>query len=242
MKLIPALVSVFGYDAVSKRKSHQTLIRHLSQVLDCHAIDRVIDVGANAGQFCDRLRKAHYRGRIEAFEPIPAQVDALKRKFANDPQFRVHACALGEADGEMSLNVFEGDDFSSFLSLRQEGRKYFPERTQPKTTIRVPVRRLDRIDGICNPADRVLLKMDTQGFDLNVFQGATDVLPNVCALLIECSVIPLYEKMPDFLETLKVFQQAGFLPSGFFPVSRDKTNMTIIEFDCVLIRQNAMAS
>lgn len=237
MKIIPALASLVGYDAISKRKNHQVLSRHLPHVLKQQNIHTVIDVGANAGQFSSNLRAGGFSGTIVAFEPIPAMAKVLQQRFAADRLFRVHNCGLGEEEGEMNLNVFEGNDFSSFLSTNEQSKKFFQKHTELKEVIKVPVHRLDQIGGIDNKADNLLLKLDTQGFDLKVFAGATALLPQIKAVLIECSVIPLYEGMPDFLASLQAFRSAGFLPSGFFPVSRDKTSMAIIEFDCVLVRE-----
>ncbi|MEF8712009.1 MAG: FkbM family methyltransferase [Accumulibacter sp.] len=236
MKLVPALAGLFGYDAISRRKNHLQLDRHLLHVLDKHAIDTVIDVGANAGQFSLRLRAAGFAGRIEAFEPIPAMARALAEQFAADRLFTAHSCGLAEQDGAMELNILAGSDFSSFLKTNEKSEQYFPHRTGLKEIIEVPVRRLDGIEGIAAPDNRLLLKLDTQGFDLKVFSGATALLPQIRAVLIECSVIPLYEGTPGFIESLSVFEEAGFLPSGFFPVSRDKTTLAIIEFDCMLVR------
>lgn len=239
MKLVPALAGWFGYDAISRRKNHLQLDRHLLQILDKHAIDTVIDVGANAGQFSLRLRAAGFSGRIEAFEPIPAMARELAERFAADRLFTTHHCGLAEQDGAMELNVLAGSDFSSFLKTNENSEQYFPERTGLKEIIKVPVKRLDGIEGIAQQESRLLLKLDTQGFDLQVFSGATALLPRIKAVLIECSVIPLYQGTPGFIESLTVFQAAGFLPSGFFPVSRDKTTLAIIEFDCMLVRGQA---
>lgn len=239
MKLVPALAGWFGYDAISRRKNHLQLDRHLLHVLDKHAIDTVIDVGANAGQFSSRLRAAGFAGRIEAFEPIPAMARELAERFAADRLFTTHPCGLAEQDGAMELNVLAGSDFSSFLKTNENSEQYFPERTGLKEIIKVPVKRLDGIEGIAQQESRLLLKLDTQGFDLQVFSGATALLPRIKAVLIECSVIPLYQGTPGFIESLTVFQAAGFLPSGFFPVSRDKTTLAIIEFDCMLVRGQA---
>lgn len=241
MKLVPALAGLFGYDAISRRKNHLQLDRHLAQVIKRREIDTVVDVGANAGQFSTRLRASGFAGRITAFEPIPALARQLTERFASDRAFTVHNCGLGEQDGELDLNVFAGSDFSSFLKTNDKSEQYFPRHTGLKEIIKVPVKRLDTIAGIAGDANRLLLKLDTQGFDLKVFAGATGLLPRLEAVLIECSVIPLYEGTPSFIESLKVFSDSGFLPSGFFPVSRDKSSLAIIEFDCMLVRGEAVS-
>ncbi len=76
--------------------------------------------------------------------------------------------------------------------------------------------------------------MDTQGFDLEVFRGAQTVLPNVSCMLSELSLIPIYEGMPSYTESLAEYEKSGFGVSGFYPITRNK-NLTLNEVDCVLV-------
>ena len=62
------------------------------------------------------------------------------------------------------------------------------------------------------------------------------MLNKVVALQSEISVMPLYEGMPDYIESLNVFRQAGFELTGLYPVSRDPGSLQLIELDCVMRR------
>ena len=84
--------------------------------------------------------------------------------------------------------------------------------------------------------DRLYLKMDTQGFDLEVVRGAPAVLPTVRALQTEASILPLYQGMPSWITAVETLQGLGFEISGFFPVSTDP-NMRLIEVDCVMVNR-----
>ena len=102
---------------------------------------------------------------------------------------------------------------------------------------KVETRRLDSIfnecvSGIPNP--RVYLKMDTQGFDLKVFEGCEYILDNILALQSEISIRHLYEETPDFKDSISTMEKQGFDISGVFPVSRDG-KLRIIEIDCVMV-------
>jgi hypothetical protein len=81
---------------------------------------------------------------------------------------------------------------------------------------------------------RTFLKMDTQGFDLEVLRGATNVLGEIVALQSEVSVIPIYEDMPGIQEAFGVFRELGFALSGVFPVTYD-SHQRIVELDCILV-------
>ena len=99
-----------------------------------------------------------------------------------------------------------------------------------------------RLDGLWNEVTkglddpRVYLKMDTQGYDLEVFAGAGRCIERVRALQSELSVLQLYEGMPDYQAALQEYRRSGFEVSGFFHVFGDRQTGLLGEFDCVMIR------
>jgi hypothetical protein len=84
--------------------------------------------------------------------------------------------------------------------------------------------------------DRPYLKIDTQGFDIEVLRGAGDSLPAVKALQTEASVIGIYKGMPQYMDTIRYLEQRGFDITGLYPVSRDSA-LRLVEFDCVMINR-----
>ena len=179
------------------------------------------------------------KGRIVSFEPIPHHAQKVAAYFSRDQNYSIHNCALGEAPGTLELNIYNDSVFSSFLQPSDRSHKYFGADVDLARKVQVPVQRLDQVGGIVRPGEKVLLKMDTQGYDLRVFAGATSIIPSVQAILVECSVIPLYEGAPNYIDTLSVFFSQSFVPSGFFPISRDEGSLALIEFDCLMIRRQA---
>lgn len=90
------------------------------RLLDGFGIDVILDVGANAGQFAVSLRESMgYRGEIVSFEPLPDAFAHLRSFAVQDPAWEAHNVALGEADGELTLNVSKNRVSSSFLAMRQ---------------------------------------------------------------------------------------------------------------------------
>lgn len=219
---------------------HFSIDTHLRAVLDLYCIDLVIDVGANEGQFGTRLREQGFAGPIHSFEPVGAVLDILRPKAAIDGDWTVHACALGEASGELTFNIAKATDLSSALLPSDYGRARYRNIAAERQEI-VPVRRLDEaLPEAALRGRRVFLKMDTQGFDLAVFRGASGILGQVCGLLSEVAFIPIYQGMPDGVEALATYRAAGFDVSGLYPVSRNKRNFALIEMDCVMVRQAAL--
>jgi hypothetical protein len=91
------------------------------------------------------------------------------------------------------------------------------------------------LDEVAPGASRILLKTDTQGYDLEVFRGAKEVLDRILAIWAEVSFVQIYRNEPSFCEALSEFSLSGFAVSGMFPIYHDKS-LRAVEFDCALVR------
>jgi len=239
VKLHKEFARLFGWELQHIRKDQPTLETHLSQLLLKLGIDCLLDVGANRGQYGAMLRKAGYRGRIVSFEPVKASFDILKARAAKDPNWRVCHYALGAKAGTKTIHVSRSSVMASFLDATDYSHHQFPEGMPVVREEKVQIRTLDQVFAEATgglKAPRVFLKMDTQGYDLQVFAGAKHSLPEVRGLQTEISIQAIYKGMPDYLESLAVYTKAGFVMSGLYPVSRDRQTLALIELDCVMRR------
>lgn len=193
-------------------------------------VNCVIDVGANVGQFAYLLRRLGYDKRIISFEPHPGAFSTLTARFGEDRQWRGWPYALGPRDGASTFMLNESSDLSSFLPGRNANWHVTP--------IQVEMRRLDTIfdnlvEGINEP--RVFLKMDTQGYDLNVLAGATGSINHVVLLQSEISVFSLYEGMKPYYDSLQEFSRLGFSLADLALVTRTRERL-VLEYDALLVR------
>ena len=81
---------------------------------------------------------------------------------------------------------------------------------------------------------RVFLKMDTQGYDVEVILGARDHLHCVYAVQSELPAIEIYEGMTSMPRALKLYRELGYVPVGFWPVSTPPRLCVPPEFDVLL--------
>jgi len=205
-------------------------------IIEKHDIDIVIDAGANEGQFGQKLR-SFYRGEIISFEPVSSVFEKLSRTASKDPEWKVYKMALGSRDTSLEINVPEDSVFSSLLETNKDCPGLFGQSAVGYKKERVSVRRLDRLlDEIAPDIENkhVFLKMDTQGYDMEVFKGLGNKLKYINALQSEVSLVPIYETMPHWTESISAYEEAGFGIVGMFPVSRDSGR--IIEYDCLLTK------
>lgn len=206
-------------------------LAYLKRLLEDLHVNCVIDVGANRGQFASEVRGIGFTSQIFSFEPIASEFAQLQAGFAGDAKWKGFQMALGDADGETELNVIPGlTVMSSILEPKSRWPGVHAETVQVR-----------RLDGLwpqlmaAIPEPRVLLKMDTQGFDLNVFSGAAGCLGSVACLQSELSIVPLYEKMPHYLDALRAYEDAGFRLYNMAVVSRTPQG-SLQELNCTMVR------
>jgi FkbM family methyltransferase len=228
----------------AERKAFNVLLpRILMAHLARYEVNCVVDVGANRGQYGQLLRRAGYRGRIVSFEPVPPEFALLQQVAAEDPEWEVHPVALGSSDGTLEMHVTPGT-LSSPLPPTSFGEETFYRLRHTRQTV-VPVHRLDGLldevlSGLSDP--RPFLKMDTQGFDVEVFRGLGDRAGEFVGLQSELALLQLYQGMPRLPEALGVYEEAGFEVSGMYPVTREERTGRVLEFDCLMVRADALPS
>ncbi len=240
---IKAVANLLGYDVVKRRNSNDSLDSHLMNVFLATGVDCVLDVGANSGQYGKYLRKIGFKGHIVSFEPVKSVFATLKANARGDAKWSCYNLALGEIDEEKVINVYKSTVFSSFL----EATDYSKGIWNSLNTLNVEAVRVERLDQIFKEivertgGRNFYLKMDTQGFDMSVFRGASDALPKVQALQSELSLISVYKNMPDPYDVLRAFHAKDYFISGMYPINRDES-LAVIEYDCVLVRRSAGGS
>jgi FkbM family methyltransferase len=222
----------------------------LQRALSVYAIDLVIDIGANRGQWGASLREAGYRGAIVSFEPVRESRNALAETATRQMGvgWKVRGEALGETDAAgVSMNVTASHQHSSLLQPSPEvlascGETYGVARVES-----VPVARLDTIwDEIVPPGARVMLKTDTQGYDMRVIRGAGEKLLLVSCVLLEVSLRPAYVDSDNGLEAvLNYLEDQEFRLAGLSPVPGSRTNspsLALSDSDALFVRPSMRAS
>ncbi len=229
-----------GFEVVrlSPVNNESLLGLHLAKLFPKLGIDCVLDVGGRVGEYGTWLRNNGYTGKIVSFEPVSESFARLKKVQTRDPAWTAHKLALGSKNEYININVAYSTNFSSFLAPNEYSLQEFGEQPSVARTELVEVRRLEDVwDALVSAigVSRVFLKMDTQGWDLEVLAGAGSSLAFVPAFQSEISIQPIYQAMPSYEASISQFARLGYALSGLFPVQLD-SSMRVIEFDCVAVR------
>jgi FkbM family methyltransferase len=206
-------------------------------LLERQKIDFVLDVGANIGQFVDRLRSHYsYQGEVVSFEPLKDTFETLSKKAADDLQWTTHNYALGDSPGSEEINISANTQSSSFLEMNKSHLDAAPQSAYQNKQI-VQIETLDRIfDDIGTKGKNVFLKADVQGYEMKLLEGAKDSLHKIKAIRLEMSVIPLYQS-EILIEGMISFMRAnGFQLHAIEPNFSDPATGAILQVDGLFSR------
>ena len=175
-------------------------------------IGSVADIGANVGQYAKALRADGFRGRIFSFEPNPGLHSILQDALPGDSLFQCFGCALGATEGTLSLYVSDQHAASSLRKPSELLKGAFPG-SETKNDATVPVRTFDSWYAEHQvQCENLFVKLDVQGFESEVLQGAERSLENVRALEMEISLVELYEGQVPMTKLLSEVIDRGFTP------------------------------
>ncbi len=236
-RVMKDLVVRSGYKVFKEGSAPNQLRTHFTELVAKYAIDCVIDVGANAGQYGELLRGWGFDGHIVSFEPIPAAFAKLNQAASNDPKWHCYNVALGETREQKAMHVVPDlDVLSSFHQLNDFATDRWASADRSVEHI-VQIERLDELIGEISEItgfSNIYLKLDTQGFDLLAFNGAAGCLARIRAMQSELAFKHIYDNMPDVLSVLETYRDEGFELCGVHPVSR-QDNYAFIEADGVFV-------
>lgn len=202
----------------------------------------VLDIGANAGHYGRELRSGGYGGRIISFEPLSDPFEALRRESDRDPQWRCLQLALGKSEGASTMNVAANQAASSsLLPMESWVREAAPEMAYIGTET-VHVTRLDdAATPLMDAEDRVMLKLDVQGSELEVLRGGESTLGRAEVVETELSLVPLYEGQALWREALDYLQDAGFEVASLDPILHDNDGR-LLQMDGIFVRSGRHSS
>jgi FkbM family methyltransferase len=207
------------------------------RILSDAGVSAVLDVGANRGQFAKELRAGGYAGRIVSFEPLGSAYGALERAAAEDPLWSCRRLALSDSEGEAELHVAGNAVSSSLLDMEARHLEAAPE-SQYVGHERVRQARLDELAGELElPADGIYLKVDVQGLESRVIEGARGALPRIVAIESELSLVPLYREQLLFRQMLDLLDDAGYDPVSLEPAYADPRNGHVLQVDGIFLRR-----
>jgi FkbM family methyltransferase len=162
----------------------------------------IFDIGANTGQTVSRFLKAWPGCMIHSFEPVDTTFKELKRKFGEHPNVAVNKLAMGRHPGSAKIHVGEASDCNSLV--------FSSDKQQTET---VEVSTVDAYAFSRGINEVSILKIDAEGFDLEVLAGSENLLRRgrVQFILVESTFAPERVRCSSFVEIRKFCEECGYV-------------------------------
>ncbi|WP_169921742.1 FkbM family methyltransferase [Spirosoma rigui] len=198
----------FGYDIL--HLPTDPITRQWLDLMHDNQIDLVFDVGANVGQYGGRIRSLGYRGDIVSFEPMAEAYQQLHQQAVADPHWQTVHTGMGDYDGNAVINVSTNSYSSSILEMLPLHLDSAPEAAHVrKESIRI--QRLDSlVDQFYKPGRNLYVKIDTQGFERQVFEGSRRALDKIRGIQMELSLQPLYRGETLMTDMVSLLRTEGY--------------------------------
>jgi len=237
-KIIRKLLSKFDYRLIkiSKNKNSFDIIL---KILKEKNINSVLDIGANKGQFAAKLRNSGYKNEIISFEPLSKEHELLSQNAIKDDFWKIYPrCAIGNSDGNININISNYSLSSSILNFTDIHKMAKPE----AKTIGVencPIYKLNSIAKELKLYEKdFFMKIDTQGYEKFVIEGASECIKNCKIIFCEVSLKEVYKNQDLWFTIINLLRDKGFeiasIENGVFA---EKKNY-LLQADIIFIKND----
>lgn len=207
--------------------------------LQAMGIETVLDVGANVGQFSASIRQLLPGAQIYAFEPVEDCFRELSRSNSGDGLFQSFPYALGAEDGVAALNVNDFTPSSSLLTMANAHVTEFPH-TEKTLETKVEIRRLDSVAPDLDLSGPYMVKVDVQGFELQVIEGGRETLKHADVVIIEINFAQFYEGQPSFDDIYRDLRMCGMQFYGVMQQSHSLRDDRPLFCDALFVRTDSL--
>lgn len=222
-----------------KNRYEEWEVDHLRQLLKHCKVDCVFDIGAHTGEYARMLReKVGFKGLVVSFEPDPDLAAGLRKKAAGAPRWLIEEIAVSADDGTATFNIMKRNTFNSLSTPRHDEVDLFAKINQVAKAVTVTTENLATTYGRLQAEHgfkRPFLKMDTQGFDVQIVTGARETVKRFVGLQSELAVKKLYADSVDFREAIGTYEDCGFELSALVPNNAGHFPL-LVETDCIMVR------
>jgi FkbM family methyltransferase len=232
-RFINILFSRFGFQVKRVDKSIAKEIEKWEWI-GKFSINTIIDVGANQGQFAEKILKVFPKGMLYCFEPLPDVFNQLRINFGDKKNVHLYNFGLGEKDEEVMIFNNEYSPSSSLLEMLDLHKKNFnfAVKTSPKT---ISIKRLDEFEAELTQKP-ILIKIDVQGYEMQVLRGGEKVIEEAEIIIIETTFQQLYKDQPLFNDIYEYFTKRGFYYAGNIEQLLSPIDKHILQADAIFIK------
>jgi FkbM family methyltransferase len=185
-----------------------------------------IDIGANKGQFSLAARHAYSDAAIISFEPLSGPAEIFKKVFTKDQNIVLHQSAIGPQKDTVEMHVSNREDSSSLLPIGNKQSSMFPG-TEESHNEEIKVAPLNHFLSKKDLTKPVFVKIDVQGYELEVLKGSKNLIDEFDYIYVECSFVELYEGQALADEVIAYLANYSFKLKGVYNTFYDKKGIAV---------------
>ncbi len=207
----------------------------LNLLIEKRSINKVIDVGANKGQFAKSLIDSGIQAEIVSFEPLSDAYQELSKKAEGHSRWTTFNNAIGSKSYETTINVSANSHSSSLLKINDnhlDAEKTAEIVAEQKVQVKPLNEMLE-----ANKGDKMLLKIDTQGFEFEVLKGSEQLFDSIDLILVELSMVPLYDDSAAFSTIVNYLEEKGYLLYQMFPEFVNPTSYQLLQANGIFVKR-----
>jgi FkbM family methyltransferase len=237
-KIVKKLIRKFNYDIVRYNNNFFGLRQF--------KFDVIIDIGAHVGEFSTEMLSLFPNSKIYAFEPNPevyVKLELLKEAYGQ--RITTENIGIGDISGNLDLIATKHHTpSSSFLKLRPEGITQISEFTgvdiSPLQITNVIVSTIDDYFKDIDLRGKIIfLKIDAQGYEIKILEGAKEFIRIVSFVMLEINLAKTYEGEATAAELISTMDRLNFSIFGFaYPPGIEEKSGRIIGFDLIFKRND----
>ena len=195
----------------------------LKNILKDINLETIIDVGSNKGQFILLIEQLFPNKIIYSFEPQAELLEKQKKFFNYKRNIFFYNFALGSAPLMKKFFITKRKDSSSFFKMTEFGKQL--DDYQIENEKDVQIKSLDQVLNDQEIKKPILMKIDVQGYELEVLKGSEKMLKKIEYLLIEVSEKEIYKDQALSDEIIKFLQEKNYkILQQNTPTKIDKTD------------------
>ena len=217
---IQRLLKKYGFLLKRRTLGELDEIDQFVGLLNTLDVDLILDVGANSGQFAQKLIEEGVKRQLLSVEPQASLQSALVHKAKRHTNWDIAPpVALGANEETGIINISNNSYSSSLLPMNKAHLDAAPDSrviNSQKVQI-MTAKELIKKTYFDKQLNSIALKIDTQGYELNIITGCSDIMEHIVIIYTEMSLVQLYEGAPDFKELYLILAQFDFELVGLHP-------------------------
>jgi FkbM family methyltransferase len=191
---------------------------------------QIFDVGAYKGDFARVCSEVWPSSKIACFEALEQRVAQLHALSSENEHVTVYPTLLGASQQE-SVVLNESETASSILN--EKVPQQFAQNTHPMTTVD------DVVSSGFDGKGPDLLKLDVQGYELEVLKGAENTLPQIKAILAEVNLLDIHENVPLLADVVEWLNIRGWVAFDICGLTRRPLDKALWQADFIFVPRNS---